>query len=293
MEPELEDINVRKFSAMNRRRSEGRTGFNHELSTWSPGEWMNAILGELGEAANLVKKLTRIRDRVPGNKPEETPEYLIRRIGEELADTFIYLDLTFQSFGLDLSAEVQSKFRATSKKIGWEDTPSEHTASSGPLLSGSWFSVVTNEMYKAAFPEHTFRAEQENRPACVNYESAKAYCEKVGCVLPSDDELNAFLVREMVSSPYYYWTTTIKDGLVALRGGAWLDLPQFVRISDRNWDVPSIRFYNLGFRCTPAETTNINEGQQPDKQGLTEDQKRNLLSPWEGDLDLEIIRRDV
>jgi formylglycine-generating enzyme required for sulfatase activity len=34
-----------------------------------------------------------------------------------------------------------------------------------------------------------------------------------------------------------------------LRGGAWNFSPQFVRVSDRNWNEPTNRIYYVGFRC--------------------------------------------
>lgn len=60
-------MNMRDFSVFNRRRCEAPNGFNHKMSDWSTSDWMTATLGELGEAANIVKKLNRVRDGIPGN----------------------------------------------------------------------------------------------------------------------------------------------------------------------------------------------------------------------------------
>ncbi len=57
-----------RFAAVNRHRSESPKGFNSPLGAWSLSDWMTATLGELGEAANVVKKLNRHRDGMPGNK---------------------------------------------------------------------------------------------------------------------------------------------------------------------------------------------------------------------------------
>lgn len=105
------------FSIENRRRCEAWTGFNHPLNSWSLSDWMTATLGELGEAANVAKKLNRVRDGIPGNA--ETPEELRAKLSDELADAFIYLDLMAQSQGIDLSSSVRDKFDRTSKKIGY------------------------------------------------------------------------------------------------------------------------------------------------------------------------------
>src|SRR5882672_8712220 len=88
------------FSTFNRRRCESPKGFNHPLMDWSLSDWMTATLGELGEAANVAKKLNRVRDGIPGN--DKTPAELEAMLADELADAFIYLDLLAQSQGIDL-----------------------------------------------------------------------------------------------------------------------------------------------------------------------------------------------
>jgi NTP pyrophosphatase (non-canonical NTP hydrolase) len=106
------------FSVLNRRRCEAKNGFNNPLSGWSLADWMTATMGELGEVANIAKKLNRVRDGIPGNA--ETPEQLKAMLADELADTFIYLDLTCQSQGINLQNAVTDKFQRTSKKIGYD-----------------------------------------------------------------------------------------------------------------------------------------------------------------------------
>ena len=104
------------FSRKNRERCESPDGFNHKLTDWSLSDWMTALMGELGEAANVAKKLNRIRDGIPGNT--ETEAELRVKLARELADTFIYLDLTFQRLGMDFSDTVAVVFNAKSEQIG-------------------------------------------------------------------------------------------------------------------------------------------------------------------------------
>ena len=113
-------MQFKEFSIFNRRRCEARNGFNHALTSWSLSDWMTATLGELGEAANIAKKLNRVRDGIPGNS--ETPDQLKQNLADEIADTFIYLDLLAQSQGFDLEEAVLAKFQKTSLKIGYVDT---------------------------------------------------------------------------------------------------------------------------------------------------------------------------
>jgi NTP pyrophosphatase (non-canonical NTP hydrolase) len=108
------------FSVFNRQRCEAEKGFNHKLASWSLSDWMTATLGELGEASNVAKKLNRIRDGIPGNKETETE--LRAALADEIADTFIYLDLLAQSQGINLEAAVIDKFNRTSAKIGYANT---------------------------------------------------------------------------------------------------------------------------------------------------------------------------
>lgn len=107
------------FSELNRLRCESSHGFDHALDSWSTSDWMTATFGELGEAANVAKKLNRVRDGIPGNS--ETEEELQAKLADELADTFIYLDLLCQSRGICLESAVASKFDRTSAKVGFYD----------------------------------------------------------------------------------------------------------------------------------------------------------------------------
>ena len=105
------------FSERNRKRSESPDGFNHRLDSWSLSDWITATTGELGEAANIVKKLNRVRDGIPGNT--EDAESLRLKLAEELADVAIYLDLLAQAAGFDLETIREQKFRKSSRKIGY------------------------------------------------------------------------------------------------------------------------------------------------------------------------------
>jgi NTP pyrophosphatase (non-canonical NTP hydrolase) len=113
----MTELNMGKFSRENLTRCVAPDGFNHSLESWSLSDWMTATLGELGEAANILKKLNRARDGIPGNK--ETPEELQAMFADEIADTYIYLDLLAQAASIDLPSAIRSKFDRTSAKIGY------------------------------------------------------------------------------------------------------------------------------------------------------------------------------
>lgn len=89
------------------------------VADWSLSDWMTATAGELGEAANVIKKLNRVRDGLVGNK--ETLEELQRALAYELADTLIYLDLVAAAAGVDLGRAVIEKFNIVSERNGFSD----------------------------------------------------------------------------------------------------------------------------------------------------------------------------
>ncbi len=110
-------MDFKTFSKQNAKRCESPEGFGHELGSWSASDWFTATMGELGEAANIAKKLNRVRDGIKGNK--ETEEALRRSLASELADTFIYLDLLAQSQGIDIGKAVAETFDRKSAEIGY------------------------------------------------------------------------------------------------------------------------------------------------------------------------------
>lgn len=106
-----------EFSMENLERCESASGFNHKLSSWSTSDWFTALVGEIGEAANVAKKLNRVRDGVRGNK--ETEDELREKLRTELADAYIYLDLLAQHEGIDIGRAVRETFDAKSRDIGY------------------------------------------------------------------------------------------------------------------------------------------------------------------------------
>ena len=103
-----------EFANYNLIRCTTKSGFGHNLNDWTISDWMVATLGELGEAANIVKKINRDRDNIPGNK--KTKDQLTKMLMDELADTFIYLDLMVQACGFNLEEIAKNKFNSTTLK---------------------------------------------------------------------------------------------------------------------------------------------------------------------------------
>lgn len=105
-----------EFSKINLTRCESQQGFNHQLHSWSTSDWLTATVGELGEAANIIKKLNRVRDGVKGNKESESE--LLDKLMNELGDTYVYLDLMCQSLGFNIGDAAVKVFNSKSLEIG-------------------------------------------------------------------------------------------------------------------------------------------------------------------------------
>lgn len=109
-------MDMQEFSKFNLQRNEQSDGFRHGINNWSLSDWMTALTGEVGEAANIIKKLNRIRD---GVSAKQAPLMKLRsNLEDEIADIFIYLDLLATASGFSLEQAVIKKFNKTSRKNG-------------------------------------------------------------------------------------------------------------------------------------------------------------------------------
>ena len=78
-------------------------------SDWSDAEWLQAVVGELGEYANVRKKLLR---------GDLTYEQALPMMRDELADVVCYLDILAFRLGIDLGEAVRAKFNRVSDRVG-------------------------------------------------------------------------------------------------------------------------------------------------------------------------------
>jgi NTP pyrophosphatase (non-canonical NTP hydrolase) len=117
------DLSFAELRAANLARNErwhpGKDGRGKGVDGWSLSDWICAVTGELGEAANIAKKLNRVRDGLAGNTQSEAE--LRGGFADELADVAIYLDLLAASQGVDLGAAIAAKFNATSARVGFPE----------------------------------------------------------------------------------------------------------------------------------------------------------------------------
>lgn len=93
------------------------------INSWSLSDWAVALAGEVGEACDVIKKLNRIRDNLPGNYKvgQLTVESLNGQLANELADVYLYLDLLAQVAGIDLPSAIRAKFNEVSERNGFPE----------------------------------------------------------------------------------------------------------------------------------------------------------------------------
>lgn len=117
----MTSLDLARFSHLNATRADRwHRGFPHNDDGWSGADWSNAMCGEAGEAANVVKKLRRIEFSLEGNR-DQSFEDLKAKLAAELADTFTYLDLLATFYHLDLSQAIIDKFNAVSEENGFPE----------------------------------------------------------------------------------------------------------------------------------------------------------------------------
>lgn len=88
----------------------------HRITDWSPTDWACAMAGECGEACNEIKKLKRLDGADAAFDTLEKRAELRLKIGAELADIVIYVDLLAKRLDLDLERCVIDKFNEVSDR---------------------------------------------------------------------------------------------------------------------------------------------------------------------------------
>lgn len=116
----LEDV-----SAVSRQRARRwHPGYPNQLPSdpgyWSGADWSNAMCGEAGEAANVVKKLRRYETGCA--KANDVPQVeLLEQLAMEIADVYLYLDLVAGFYGVDVQDALITKFDLVSIEQGYPE----------------------------------------------------------------------------------------------------------------------------------------------------------------------------
>lgn len=101
MESQRHGLTLEEFARVNVDRA---TACFPECSDWTPLEWAGALAGEVGELANLLKKMRR------GEAVDR------QAVSDELGDVYTYLDLVANSVDTPLEYAVVRKFNVVSER---------------------------------------------------------------------------------------------------------------------------------------------------------------------------------
>lgn len=93
------------------RNARGEVCHNAEGSDWPVERWFMALIGEVGELANLLKKIER-GDYVGSMDVAQV------EVAKEIADAQIYLDILAFRLGVNLGEATLAKFNEVSRRVG-------------------------------------------------------------------------------------------------------------------------------------------------------------------------------
>lgn len=105
---ELRSANIKRLPLF--KNAKGETA--HSGVNWSIADWFVAVMGELGEAANIQKKIRRNDFSAIGLESAKLS------LADELADVQIYLDILAHKLGVDLGEATRNKFNLVSDRVG-------------------------------------------------------------------------------------------------------------------------------------------------------------------------------
>lgn len=154
-------------------------------SDWSLGDWVTALVGEVGEAANLIKKVARgdmTLDTVLKTNPDNTKVTVRDELAHELADVQTYLDILAFQARIDLGQATIRKFNIVSARVGSDirirpdgsDWAYGYDAETTPQFAPG-FDVPRACRLKSA-KESDARAWQAVQYTGSNFEDVKKFC---------------------------------------------------------------------------------------------------------------------
>lgn len=104
----MKNLTIKKLTDESVDRAERYIHTDGGIQVWDEAAWMMALMGEVGEAANMLKKVKR--GSLKWNKKTK------KEVAHELADIQCYLVLLAARLEIDLTDAVIEKFNLVSKK---------------------------------------------------------------------------------------------------------------------------------------------------------------------------------
>lgn len=162
---------------------------------WNVAEWGNASAGEMGEAmgaflmlinagqhmgeaCNAAKKLRRLDEgmqQADGDSPvPQYPEDSVEKVGKEIGDTIIYLDLFAATLGLRTEDCVAMAFNQISKREGFPERLPEYGVPYVSEAHENTWRLVDTDNHGGDYPNEKFI----DAP-CVNEAHARSIADAI------------------------------------------------------------------------------------------------------------------
>ncbi len=113
----MADLSLADLREVNARRA---ARWHDGAEPWTGADWSNAMCGEAGEAANMVKKYRRIETGI-AQPSAMTRDEIIYGLADEIADVVIYADLLAEHYAIDLAEAVRRKFNVVSDRYDFPE----------------------------------------------------------------------------------------------------------------------------------------------------------------------------
>lgn len=97
------------------------------VDQWSPADTLVGMIGELGEACNVMKKLKRAelgmvnKNSEPGRQVDALTTEVRRKLMEEFAGTILYFDQLAEAFGIDFEQAITITYNEKSRELGFAE----------------------------------------------------------------------------------------------------------------------------------------------------------------------------
>lgn len=129
-------IKLDQFEALNLQRCRRWHKGPQGIDEWSITDWFTAMTGELGEAANAVKKLRRVQGNLAnindGDRQLSDVAEAAKKAQHELADTFIYMVIAAHQLtkmgAPEFGAAIRYAFNQKSREYGFPERVGSHSA---------------------------------------------------------------------------------------------------------------------------------------------------------------------
>lgn len=121
----MNKLSFETFQIANRTRSK-RFFEPASVDSWSPADTVVGMIGELGEACNVMKKLKRaqlgmVNKNKEGRQVDALTDEVRHKLMEEFAGAMLYFDQLAEHFGIDWQEAIEYTYNSKSEELGFPE----------------------------------------------------------------------------------------------------------------------------------------------------------------------------